>query len=153
MSYIHIATGRYPLSSADIRAAHANTSLPGDAAGFEAALPDLGYAVVAQVPEPAVNYTKNVSEGEPELKNGTYRQRWIVSDATPAEVTQRTAAQAGAIRQQRNDLLSGCDWTQLADAPAGSTAWCSYRQQLRDVSKQPGFPWQVAWPKPPSQAA
>jgi len=39
------------------------------------------------------------------------------------------------IRQNRNQLLYECDWTQLADCPlsvAKIAEWASYRQQLRD---------------------
>ena len=49
----------------------------------------------------------------------------------------------------RNQRLSDCDWTQLADAPVDRAAWAAYRQALRDISKQSGFPWQVVWPEQP----
>lgn len=51
---------------------------------------------------------------------------------------------------QRQQLLSASDWTQLPDVPlATKEAWATYRQALRDITEQPGFPTQVAWPTPP----
>lgn len=54
-----------------------------------------------------------------------------------------------AIRTQRNDLLSKSDWTQIADSTADKAAWATYRQELRDVTAQAGFPWNVTWPVEP----
>lgn len=68
---------------------------------------------------------------------------------TPEELQQRTDAQAAAVRKQRDVLLYQCDWTQLPDAPVDSAEWAVYRQQLRDVTNQPGFPWEVVWPTEP----
>ena len=54
------------------------------------------------------------------------------------------------VRKQRNDLLIECDWTQGADVPdAIKTAWVSYRQALRDVTKQ-SDPDNITWPTKPS---
>ena len=53
------------------------------------------------------------------------------------------------IRQERNTLLSECDWTQVSDAPVNQAAWQTYRQALRDVTSQEGFPYDVTWPTKP----
>ena len=47
--------------------------------------------------------------------------------------------------------LQSSDWTQLADSTVDSQAWAEYRQQLRDLSKQPGFPDDVVWPTAPNK--
>ncbi len=55
-------------------------------------------------------------------------------------------------KAQRNARLTACDWTQLADAPLTEeqrAAWATYRQELRDVPEQEGFPRRIAWPTPP----
>lgn len=60
---------------------------------------------------------------------------------------------AGEARSRRNALLKDCDWTQTADAPltnAARIAWKTYRQALRDVTTQPGFPAAVSWPIKPT---
>lgn len=53
------------------------------------------------------------------------------------------------IRNQRNQLLSETDWTQALDAPVNKEAWLAYRQALRDISLQAGFPMLVNWPTKP----
>jgi hypothetical protein len=53
-------------------------------------------------------------------------------------------------RQERDALLSATDWTQAADVPqAIKDKWAPYRQALRDVTSQEGFPWTVTWPEAP----
>jgi hypothetical protein len=71
-------------------------------------------------------------------------------DATPeeqAEIDARKATinenQAKIVRDDRNAKLKYSDWTQVADAPVDKTAWATYRQALRDITKQAGFPWTV----------
>jgi len=54
-------------------------------------------------------------------------------------------------RQWRDNLLKASDWTQVADAPVDKEAWAVYRQALRDVTQQEGFPMRVEWPVPPTQ--
>jgi len=53
------------------------------------------------------------------------------------------------VRARRSDLLADTDWTQVADAPVDQAAWATYRQALRDVTAQEGFPHSVAWPTKP----
>ena len=53
-------------------------------------------------------------------------------------------------RNYRNELLSSSDWTQLQDSPVDSAPWATYRQELRDIPQQEGFPYNVIWPTEPS---
>jgi hypothetical protein len=55
-------------------------------------------------------------------------------------------ALAAAARAQRDALLTASDWTQVADAPVDQAAWATYRQALRDVPAQVGFPESIDWP-------
>ncbi len=76
-------------------------------------------------------------------------------DATAAEQeaaykSQKDAEQAAAVRADRKNRLAECDWTQVADAPVDKAVWATYRQALRDITKQAGFPWQVSWPDQPA---
>ena len=61
----------------------------------------------------------------------------------------KDAEQAKNVRTSRNQLLKDCDWTQLADSTANKEAWATYRQALRDVTEQEGFPWTITWPDAP----
>jgi hypothetical protein len=53
------------------------------------------------------------------------------------------------VRLLRNNLLANTDWTQVNDAPVDKVVWATYRQALRDVPSQSGFPNQVVWPTKP----
>jgi hypothetical protein len=63
---------------------------------------------------------------------------------------QRHARAATAVRSSRDALLQQSDWTQLPDVPlATKSAWAEYRQALRSITSQAGFPTDVVWPTPP----
>jgi hypothetical protein len=70
-------------------------------------------------------------------------------------VDARTAQQLGDfIKKQRLELLQESDWTDTASAPArlGQEIygkWQTYRQALRDITSQPGYPLEVVWPTAP----
>lgn len=70
-------------------------------------------------------------------------------DAVETALADREAME---IRIDRNSRLAACDWTQLIDCPLNSDtirAWMNYRQDLRDITTQPGFPDNVTWPEQP----
>lgn len=50
----------------------------------------------------------------------------------------------------RDSLLAQSDWTMLPDAPTDKKAWKAYRQALRDITQQPGFPDNIVWPTKPT---
>ena len=72
-----------------------------------------------------------------------------VAEQEAAHIAETDSGQAKSIRNIRNAKLSQCDWTQLADSAADKAAWATYRQELRDVPAQTGFPWEVTWPTQP----
>lgn len=57
----------------------------------------------------------------------------------------RTAAE---IRRERNNKLAETDWMGMSDVTM-STEWATYRQALRDVPAQAGFPNTITWPTEP----
>jgi hypothetical protein len=71
---------------------------------------------------------------------------------TPNEVIPDLSTTASGVRAIRDQMLASSDWSQLPDAPLsdlGRAAWVEYRQMLRDVPEQAGFPENVEWPLPP----
>lgn len=81
------------------------------------------------------------------------------TDTTPAKTAaeneaeykaMKDAEQAKSIRNQRTEKLKDSDWTQLADSPVDKQVWATYRQALRDITTQAGFPWEVQWPDVPA---
>lgn len=79
----------------------------------------------------------------------TDNEQGTAAEQEAAYKAQKDAEQAKSLRQQRNTKLSDCDWTQLGDSPVDKAAWATYRQELRDLTKQSGFPWNVTWPTAP----
>jgi len=58
---------------------------------------------------------------------------------------------ASIIRSDRNALLSASDWTQLPDVPETiKNSYAIYRQELRDIPQQNGFPTNITWPTKPA---
>ena len=56
-------------------------------------------------------------------------------------------------RTERNKLLEESDWTQVLDAPIDAEtreAYRVYRQALRDIPEQEGFPGTITWPELPA---
>lgn len=59
-------------------------------------------------------------------------------------------------RAQRNALLRASDWVALRAMETGAPIpqeWAAYRQLLRDVPQQEGFPVSVGWPQSPDEGA
>jgi len=84
--------------------------------------------------------------------------QWFSDGAPPSRVEVEAAwsdakrkRKADEVRRERDRLLTASDWTQVADAPVVSLEWQSYRQALRDVPQQSGFPDSVEWPQPPNE--
>jgi len=75
----------------------------------------------------------------------------ILADGDVADYIPPSAEQvAASVRSERNGILALSDWTQLPDVPqATRDLWASYRQALRDIPEQEGFPYEVEWPETP----
>jgi hypothetical protein len=58
------------------------------------------------------------------------------------------APTAESVRSQRNALLAETDWMALSDNTL-TPEWAAYRQALRDITEQAGFPENVTWPTQP----
>lgn len=85
-----------------------------------------------------------------------YEEPWVytvsVEPKTQDELDADKASHAADVRADRNRRVAECDWTQLDDTPLNNSKkleWATYRQALRDITTQPGFPWNVIWPNPP----
>lgn len=103
------------------------------------------------------NVVINIAKADPEFAQS---QGWIVTDVAkigqiyqdgqfidpPVDLSKLEEE----VRAKRNQLLAESDWTQVADAPVDQTAWAAYRQELRDITEQAGFPTDVIWPVAPN---
>jgi len=106
-------------------------------------------------------YQYSVRDGVEQGSDGKWYAKYVLgpvftdnADGTAAQQEALYRArmddeQASLVRLARNKKLADCDWTQLADSTADKPAWAIYRQALRDVTAQAGFPWNVTWPTEP----
>ena len=140
---------RYPYSLSDIKLANPNTSFPSVAS--DATMAEYGAMRVYFSTRPELTDTQVLEEDTPVFSNED--QRWTqvlrVRNMTSEEITQRNDTQAAQVRTDRNTKLTESDWTQVADAPVDKAAWATYRQALRDITAQSGFPWTITWPVQP----
>jgi hypothetical protein len=72
---------------------------------------------------------------------------WDAREAT--WVAGEDSRKAVEVRAERNAKLAATDWTQIADATVDKAVWATYRQALRNVPTQAGFPNTVVWPTQP----
>jgi len=153
----------------EIRRSMPNTSLPrvwtADICEF------LGIDPVLAAPAPAASgeYKVVSRNGVVQDANGNwveaYVERDMFSDYTTEEGVTVTKAEqeqaytarkneeaATAVRAERDKLIASCDWMAIKAFEGGTTVsaeWATYRQALRDVSAQAGFPNDITWPTQP----
>ena len=168
--YRNRSTGEVNTQGA-IRKLHPNTSLPrvwtADICEF------LGIDPVLAAPAPAASgeYKVVSCNGVTQDANGNWVQAYVESDmfadyvdedgVTVTKASQeeaytatKDAEAATAARATRDGLIASCDWMAIKAFEGGttvSTEWATYRQALRDVSAQAGFPNTIVWPTQPEQ--
>jgi len=140
------AVENYPYTIGNLRRDNPNVSFPKNPS--DATLENFGMFRVTKVDRPAYDHTKNIQEGTPVLTDGVWTQVWNVTDATSEEIAERTANESANVRAQRDRKLADTDWSGLSDTTM-SSEMATYRQALRDVPSQSGFPWTVNWPSQP----
>jgi hypothetical protein len=84
--------------------------------------------------------------------DGSWAQELVQLQISEEEYQNNVSVQAQAVKADRTRMLTDCDWTQMPDVNLSDTskaAWAVFRQALRDIPNQPGFPFNVTWPSPP----
>lgn len=141
---------QYPYSLGQLKQSNPNVSFPDSPS--DALLSTFGMQRVFFSTPPELTHTQVLEECLPVFKTEDQRwtQVWSVRDMTPEEIARRDEDQAASVRMIRSGLLLKSDWTQGKDIPDSvSSGWATYRQALRDISKQAGFPWAIEWPSQP----
>ena len=165
--YRHRTSGEVK-SQGEWRRHHANTSFP--RVWTQATLDSLMLDGVFPTPQPdAGQYQTAVRDGVEQDAKGNWVERWTIRDmfaeytddegVTHTKAEQEQAYQAGldataatSVRAQRDRLLAETDWIVIMHTERGTNIpaeWELYRQALRDITGQAGFPHQVEWPVKP----
>jgi len=120
--------------------------------GTEANLAGNELVRVVMADEPAYDKKTQtaVQDSQPSLVGGVWTLGWSIQTLSAEDQAAKQTQQATIVRNDRNRRLSDTDWTQGKDIPDNvSGVWVAYRQALRDVPAQSGFPWDVTWPAKP----
>ena len=128
-------------------ALHDNVSFPSplrqqDISNFDA-------DVVLEGNSPQPGKFQSVEADGVEQVNDQWFTKFKIVNWTQDQIDAYSDLQKYQIRTDRNKRLVASDWTQVADAPIDKAAWATYRQALRDIPSQAGFPWDVQWPVEP----
>jgi hypothetical protein len=78
---------------------------------------------------------------------------YAVFDYTTKQWVDNANLAIADVSQKRQKLLYASDWTQIPNNPlttAQQEAWANYRQELRDIPSQSGYPYNVVWPVAPT---
>jgi hypothetical protein len=139
---------RFPYSVGDLRRDNPNTSFPKQVRGET--MIEYGMVPVTQLPEPEHNpLTHEVVYGPlPVNRDGAWVLVPAVVELTPEIAAARHNSEVDRIRLMRNELLAETDWAALSDVTI-TPEMAAYRQALRDITSQPGFPHDVSWPTKP----
>lgn len=141
---------KYPYSIHDLRQDFPNTLFPKRIEDI-GNLDSFGVVVINPAERPAYDESVEYLEiGTPELVDGVWTQKWDIVAFTSQQLEARENSAAAGARERRNILLTESDWTQLPDSPVDTASWGIYRQALRDISSQEGFPFNINWPEKPS---
>jgi hypothetical protein len=115
----------------------------------EEVLEALGADVVFEGPQAQPSRYQFVFRDGVEQIEGKWYTKYSVADMNQESKDALDTTQAESVRKQRTEKLKDSDWTQVADSPVDKAAWAAYRQALRDITAQAGFPWTIDWPAQP----
>jgi len=148
MSQYRIGSTGEVKSQGQIRSMHPNVSLP-KVWGVNVH-ESLGIDPVASTsaPAPSSVYKKISLNGVVQDSDGNWQQAWSEEDMSADERTAYDASVALLERENRDNLLKATDHYGLSDVSM-TEAMTTYRQALRDVPQQEGFPQAITWPTKP----
>jgi len=156
------------VSEQGFRALFPNTSMPQQLS--EALINEFGGSVVFEGPQATGGTVYQTSVyGGIEQVNGKWFTKYnlgpaffdtedkdgVVTTAAQNEAAYKAAKdaeQAKSVRASRDSKLAESDWRVIKSAETATalpTEWATYRQALRDVTAQAGFPWTITWPDAP----
>lgn len=108
-------------------------------------LEEFGVYRVLEVAAPEINYRTHTNTQDIQLVDNVWTQVWQTVELPLEQATTN-------IRSQRDYFLQESDWVVSKAYEIGEPVpanWATYRQALRDITAQEGFPYNVSWPTKP----
>jgi hypothetical protein len=115
-------------------------------------LASLGAVALLEGAQPTATRYQTVFRDGVEQIGGQWFTKYSVADIDDEAKAAKDAEQAKSVRQTRDDKLKETDWLVIKSVETQSVfspEWAAYRQALRDITAQSGFPWEVIWPDAP----
>ncbi|MAD75174.1 MAG: hypothetical protein CML20_10350 [Rheinheimera sp.] len=72
--------------------------------------------------------------------------KWNTLKTAEQKAAEQLEVLAQQAREKRDQLLKETDFYMLQDAPPAPAGVTEYRQALRDITDQPGWPDNIEWP-------
>ena len=149
MTYVKITNGQPEnYSIGQLRRDNPNTSFPKSIPSN--ILEIFGVYTYTQESQPSKDEKTQKLEdvGFVQDENGNWTKTWNIVEKTPEELAEWIESKANQVRSQRDMLMSQTDYLALSDNTL-SPEMAAYRQALRDITTQEGFPESVSWPTKP----
>tara|TARA_B100000780_G_scaffold193223_1_gene136183 strand:+ start:232 stop:723 length:492 start_codon:yes stop_codon:yes gene_type:complete len=160
MNYRNKTTGQVS-TQGEIRRANTNRSFPKVWDANVCTLLDIDPILAS--PHPSITNLQLVISNEPVRDaRGNWVEKWVVADKfadtmeddlviitkehkEAAYIASELAKEAATVRENRDKLIKQTDWTASTDLTM-SEEMTAYRQALRDITNQEGFPNTIVWP-------
>lgn len=138
--YVKLTNGeveQFPYTLNHLRRDNANVSFPKQVTN--GILEDYDVYPVTFLTKPTHDpLVQNLVQSQPSLNNGSWQVSYTVENMAQSD------AEAN-VRDKRNRLLTETDWWAVSDRTM-TTEQAQYRDALRDIPAQDGFPFSVVWP-------
>ncbi len=135
----------------EVRQMYPNTSFP--KTWTPELVEELGLDPVFETPAPTTTvYQTAFKDGVEQDAKGNWVWKWAVSELDAEAKSVKDAEAAKAARAQRDRLIAETDWLVIKNLELNQNVpgkWEVYRQDLRDIPQQAGFPHNVTWPVKP----
>lgn len=153
--YVKLTNGsvdQYPYTIGHLRRDNPNVSFPRIVSDDMLARYDVYPVVDGTVPSYDTRTEKVETPTLPTLVNGAWTIVYSIVDLTDSEVLARTNSAASSVRKQRDDLLDDTDWVvvkALENGESVASDMKQYRSDLRNITDQASFPYDLTWPTKP----
>ena len=138
--YVKVIDGSPILYSLwDLKKDNPNTSFPSEMSDKNLEIWSVYPCVEGEVP--VLSECEDIVRSNITQVNGVWTQNYSKVSWPRDQATQY-------VREKRNALLSETDWMALSDSNM-TDPWKNYRQALRDITTQEGFPFSIIWPTKP----
>lgn len=103
-----------------------------------------------QVPVDGYQYKIEIKQ----QSDGTWAQELVQQEISEEQYQNIIAKQIQTIKADRDKMLASTDWIVSKNLENGNSVpevWKIYRQALRDIPNQEGYPWTITWPTRPTE--